>query len=40
MVVSENVKNAYKSNSITKYVTLYFPEIDREVSMRQIEFDS
>lgn len=40
MNVSEKVKNAYKSNSITKYVSLSFPEIDCEIGMKQIYFES
>lgn len=36
MNVSENVKNAYKSNSITKHVTLSFPEIGKTVSTEQV----
>lgn len=40
MKVSDKVKSAYKLNSITKYVSLYFPEIDREVGMKQIYFES
>lgn len=40
MEVSGSVKEAYKANSITKHITLYFPEINKEVGMRQIYQES
>lgn len=40
MKVSDNVKNAYKANSITKHVTLSFPEIKKEVMTDQIYSES
>lgn len=32
MKVSDNVKNAYREDGITKHLSLYFPEIDKEIS--------
>lgn len=40
MQVSEQIKNEYRDNSITKILTIYFPEIDKTVSMQQIHSDS
>lgn len=36
MVVSGNVKNAYHKDTVTKYVSLSFPEIGKEVSGEDI----
>lgn len=40
MKVSEQVLDDYKSNSITKYVTLHFPELGVDIGMEQIHFES
>lgn len=40
MKVSENVRNAYKSNSITKHITLLFPELGKEIGTTQIYSES
>lgn len=38
--VSDNVKNAYKSNGITKHVNLYFPELDKTITTEQLYFET
>lgn len=40
MKVSDSVKSAYKSNSITKHVSLYFPELNKEIGMDKIYFET
>lgn len=40
MKVSDNVKSAYKSGSITKHVTLSFPELGVEISTDQIDYET
>ena len=40
MEVSERVKEAYNSDSTNKYVSIFFPEINREVMPEQIEMES
>ena len=40
MEVSERVKEAYTSDSTNKYVSIFFPEINREVMPEQIEMES
>ncbi len=40
MEVSERVKEAYNSDSTNKYVSILFPEINREVMPEQIEMES
>ncbi len=40
MKVSDEVKAAYKSNSITKHLTLYFPEIGLEVPTEQLHSET
>lgn len=40
MKVSDNVKSAYESGSITKHVTLSFPELDVEISTGQIDYET
>lgn len=40
MVVSGNVKNAYHKDTVTKYVSLSFPEIGKEVSGEDIYTES
>lgn len=40
MDVSSKVKNEYRSNSVTKLVTLQFPELNTSVGMGQIYYES
>lgn len=40
MEVSSAVKTAYQKDTVTKYVSLYFPELDREVSGEDIYNES
>lgn len=40
MKVSSAVKTAYQKDTVTKYVSLYFPELDREVSGEDIYNES
>lgn len=40
MNVSDNIKKAYKENSITKYITLQLPEIEREIGTSQVYEES
>lgn len=40
MEVSQDVKNEYKSNSITKHVTLHFPELGIDIGMQNIYYES
>ncbi|MCM1232338.1 MAG: hypothetical protein NC489_19630 [Ruminococcus flavefaciens] len=40
MEVSDSVKKAYQSNSVTRHITLHFPEINVEIGMQQIYFES
>lgn len=40
MEVSESVKTAYRSNSVTKHVTLYFPELDVTIGTDRLYFES
>lgn len=40
MIVSDAVKDIYKSNSITKHLVLEFPEINTTVSGEQIHYES
>lgn len=40
MKVSDHVKTAYKKDSVTKHLSLYFPELDKEVSGTLIHQES
>lgn len=40
MKVSKRVKEAYNSDSISKYISIFFPEINREILHEQIEMES
>lgn len=40
MEVSDAVKTAYKSNSVTKYITLNFPDLNKTIPMSQIYYES
>ncbi len=40
MEVSNNVKNAYRRDTITKHMSLYFPELDKEITGEPIHSES